>query len=127
MLVARLVGPSGEVVAIERDPRSVNRARTRAAEAGLHNVKLVETAARIASAFLVQPSAMGRRLTRAKTKIRDAGIPFEVPEAKELPPRLNAVLEAIYAAYGSGWDDVAGADPRRKGRLWKPLTWAGCS
>ena len=72
-------------------------------------------AARIASAFLVRPSAMGQRLTRAKTKIRDAGIPFEVPEAKELPQRLDAVLEAIYAAYGSGWDDVAGTDPRRKG------------
>ncbi|SED68150.1 RNA polymerase sigma-70 factor, ECF subfamily [Rhizobiales bacterium GAS191] len=72
-------------------------------------------AARIASAFLVQPDAMGRRLTRAKAKIRDAGIAFEIPEAKELQARLDAVLEAIYAAYGSGWDDVAGADPRRKG------------
>jgi predicted RNA polymerase sigma factor len=72
-------------------------------------------AARIASAFLVRPSTMGQRLTRAKAKIRDARIAFELPEAKELPPRLDAVLEAIYAAYGSGWDDVAGADPRRKG------------
>ena len=72
-------------------------------------------AARIASAFLVKPSAMGQRLSRAKTKIRDAGIAFELPETKELLPRLDAVLEAIYAAYGSGWDDVAGADPRRKG------------
>ena len=72
-------------------------------------------AARIASAFLVKPSAMGQRLARAKTKIRDACIAFELPEAKELPPRLDAVLEAIYAAYGSGWEDVAGADPRRKG------------
>lgn len=72
-------------------------------------------AARIASAFLVRPSAMGQRLSRAKTKIRDARIAFELPEAKDLPPRLDAVLEAIYAAYGSGWDDVAGADPRRKG------------
>ena len=43
MLVARLVGPSGEVVAIERDARSINRARARTAEAGLHNVKFVET------------------------------------------------------------------------------------
>jgi SAM-dependent methyltransferase len=43
MLVARLVGPSGEVVAIERDARSVNRARTRAAEAGLHNVTFAQT------------------------------------------------------------------------------------
>jgi predicted RNA polymerase sigma factor len=72
-------------------------------------------AARIASAFLVQPAAMGQRLTRAKAKIRDAGIAFAVPEPNELPPRLETVLEAIYAAYGSGWDDVAGADPRRKG------------
>jgi RNA polymerase sigma-70 factor (ECF subfamily) len=58
---------------------------------------------------------MGQRLTRAKAKIRDARIAFELPAAEELPPRLDAVLEAIYAAYGSGWDDVAGADPRRKG------------
>src|SRR5262249_37728508 len=72
-------------------------------------------AARIASAFLVSPAAMGQRLARAKAKIRDAGVAFELPEAKELPPRLDAVLEAVYAAYGSGWDDVAGADPRRKG------------
>jgi RNA polymerase sigma-70 factor (ECF subfamily) len=72
-------------------------------------------AARIASAFLVQPSAMGQRLSRAKAKIRDAGVAFELPEVKELPSRLDAVLEAIYATYGSGWDDVAGADPRRKG------------
>jgi predicted RNA polymerase sigma factor len=72
-------------------------------------------AARIASAFLVKPTAMGQRLTRSKAKIRDAGIRFELPEAKELPLRLDAVLEAIYAAYGSGWEDVAGADPRRKG------------
>ncbi len=72
-------------------------------------------AARIASAFLVQPAAMGQRLSRAKAKIRDAGISFEVPGPDELAPRLDAVLEAIYAAYGSGWDDVAGADPRRRG------------
>ena len=72
-------------------------------------------AARIASAFLVQPSAMGQRLARAKAKIREAGIAFEIPEAKELSPRLGAVLETIYAAFGSGWDDVAGADARRKG------------
>lgn len=72
-------------------------------------------AARIASAFLVQPSAMSQRLTRAKAKIRVAGLRFELPEAKQLPERLDSVLEAIYAAYGSGWDDVEGADPRRKG------------
>lgn len=72
-------------------------------------------AAPIASAFLVKPVTMGQRLARAKAKIRDSGIAFELPEAKELPERLGPVLEAIYAAYGTGWDDVAGADPRRKG------------
>lgn len=72
-------------------------------------------ASRIASAFCVSPAAMGRRLSRAKAAIRVAGIPFEVPAPNELQPRLDAVLEAIYAAYGSGWDDVAGDDPRRSG------------
>ncbi len=72
-------------------------------------------AGRIASAFLVRPSAMSRRLTRAKVKIRDARISFDSPEAEELPSRLEAVLEAIYAAYGSGWDDLSGSDPKRRG------------
>jgi predicted RNA polymerase sigma factor len=53
---------------------------------------------------------MARRLSRAKLRIREAGIPFEVPEQRELAPRLEAVLEAIYAAFGSGWDHVAGGD-----------------
>jgi RNA polymerase sigma-70 factor (ECF subfamily) len=72
-------------------------------------------AARIAQAFLVSPAAMAQRLVRAKSKIRDAGIAFEVPEDRELPERLDAVLEAIYAAYGSGWEDADGADPRSRG------------
>jgi predicted RNA polymerase sigma factor len=72
-------------------------------------------AARVGAAFVVQPAAMGQRLSRAKTKIRDARIRFELPDASELPQRLEAVLEAIYAAYGSSWDDVAGADARRRG------------
>lgn len=79
-------------------------------------------AARIASAFLVQPSAMGQRLTRAKAKIRASGLRFELPEATQLPERLDSVLEAIYAAYGSGWDDVEGADARRRGLAAEALT-----
>ncbi len=72
-------------------------------------------ATHIASAFLVSPTAMGQRLVRAKSKIRDAGIAFEVPEGDALPERLTAVLAAIYAAYGTGWEDVLGGDPKRKG------------
>lgn len=67
-------------------------------------------AVRISGAFLVAPKTMGQRLVRAKTKIRDGGIRFEVPEGRALQPRLDAVLEAIYAAFGIGWDDMAGAD-----------------
>ncbi|MDQ0440233.1 putative RNA polymerase sigma factor [Kaistia dalseonensis] len=81
-------------------------------------------AARIATAFLIPASAMGQRLVRAKVKIRDAGIPFAVPEASELPVRLDSVLEAIYAAYGSGWDDVAGADERCS-NLTREAIWLG--
>lgn len=72
-------------------------------------------AARIASAFCVAPAAMSQRLVRAKAKIRVAGIRFEDPAPGEVRARLEAVLEAIYAAYGAGWDDVAGVDPRRSG------------
>ena len=71
-------------------------------------------AARIASAFLVAPATLSQRLVRAKTKIRSAGIAFEVPEA-EWADRLGDVLEAVYAAYGTGWDDVAGTDAMKGG------------
>jgi predicted RNA polymerase sigma factor len=67
----------------------------------------------IASAFLVSPDAMGKRLVRAKQKIRQAGIPFRVPERTELPERLAAVLEAIYAAFTEGWSDPLGNDAAR--------------
>ncbi len=70
-------------------------------------------AKRIASAFLVSPATMGQRLVRAKTKIRDAAIPFTVPEAGDLPARLDAVLSAIYAAYALGWDGLDGQDEKR--------------
>lgn len=72
-------------------------------------------AARIAASFMVAPASMGQRLVRAKRRIRDAGIAFAIPEVEEIPERLAAVLSAIYAAYGTAWDDVAGADPRLAG------------
>jgi RNA polymerase sigma-70 factor (ECF subfamily) len=81
-------------------------------------------AVRIAGAFLISPKTMGQRLVRAKTKIRDGGIRFAVPEKRELPQRLDAVLEAIYAAFGIGWDDMAGADQRGRD-LAEEAIWLG--
>src|SRR5712671_126849 len=88
-----------------------------AIDPAMHTPLMLQTvlgldAVRIAHAFLVSPTTMGQRLVRAKTKIRDGGIQFEVPQERELPLRLDAVLEAIYAAFGIGWDDMAGVDQR---------------
>ena len=71
-------------------------------------------AARIAGAFLVKPATLGQQLSRAKQRIADIGIPYRIPESAELPERLGFVLDAIYAAYGTGWDDSAGLDPKRQ-------------
>jgi len=88
-----------------------------AIDPAMHTPLMLQTvlgldAARIAHAFLVSPTTMAQRLVRAKTKIRRGGIQFEVPEAVELPQRVDAVLEAIYAAFGIGWDDMTGVDQR---------------
>jgi RNA polymerase sigma-70 factor (ECF subfamily) len=61
----------------------------------------------IGTTFLVAPAAMGQRLVRAKRKIRDAGVPFRVPDPDELAARLDAVLDAIYAVFAAGWTDPA--------------------
>ena len=71
-------------------------------------------AATIASAFLVSPAAMSQRLVRAKTRIRQAGIPLRIPEPADFGERLNAVLEAVYAAYAEGWLDPTGAETKRR-------------
>jgi len=68
----------------------------------------------IASAFLMSPAAISKRLVRAKSKIRQAGIPFRVPEREELPGRLETVLDAIYAAFTEGWTDPGGTDVARR-------------
>src|SRR5215469_4287504 len=88
-----------------------------AIDPAMHTPLMLQTvlgidAARIAGAFLVSPKTMGQRLVRAKTKIRDGGIRFEIPQEHDLPQRLDAVLEAIYATFGIGWDDMVGADQR---------------
>ncbi|MEJ1160690.1 RNA polymerase sigma factor [Prosthecomicrobium sp. N25] len=81
-------------------------------------------AQRIAGAFLTSPAAMAQRLVRAKAKIRDARIPFEVPDRSALPARLDAVLGAVYAAFGTGWEDALGSDPALKG-LTEEAIWLG--
>ena len=81
-------------------------------------------AATIASAFLVAPATMGQRLVRAKAKIKQAGIPFRLPDADDLPERLGAVLEAIYATFTEGWSDPGGSAARR-GDLADEGIWLG--
>ena len=68
----------------------------------------------IASAFLMSPATMGKRLVRAKDKIRQAGIPFRIPEREELSGRLDSVLDAVYAAFTEGWADPGGTDVVRR-------------
>jgi RNA polymerase sigma-70 factor, ECF subfamily len=81
-------------------------------------------AAAIGSAFLVAPATMGQRLVRAKARIREAGIPFRVPEREELAERLDAVLEAVYAIFTEGWSDPAGTQARTRG-LADEAIWLG--
>jgi RNA polymerase sigma-70 factor (ECF subfamily) len=80
-------------------------------------------AAAIASAFLVSPTAMGQRLVRAKAKIKRAGIPFRVPERANLAQRVEAVLDAVYAAFAEGWSDPVRGE-RRRG-LAEEAIWLG--
>ena len=100
-----------------------------AIDAGIRAPLILQTilgfdAATIASAFLVAPATMGQRLVRAKQKIALAGIPFRLPERSDLPERLGAVLEAIYAAFTEGWSDPAGTEVRRR-NLAEEGIWLG--
>jgi RNA polymerase sigma-70 factor, ECF subfamily len=81
-------------------------------------------AAAIASAFLISPGTMGQRLSRAKAKIRLAGVPFKIPEREDLPERLGVALEAIYAAFSHGWAEAFSDDPHGR-NLAEEAIWLG--
>ncbi|MCA9833841.1 MAG: RNA polymerase sigma factor [Thermomicrobiales bacterium] len=74
------------------------------------------TVPEIARAFLVQESAMGRRITRAKTKIKAARIPYRVPSTEDLPARVSGVLAVLYLIFNEGYLATGpGSDPIRPG------------
>src|SRR5262249_29715377 len=71
------------------------------------------TTEEIARAFLVTPATLAQRIVRAKAKIRETPIPYEVPTPQELPERLNAVLQVIYLVFNEGYSAAAGAEVTR--------------
>src|SRR6202051_3508522 len=71
------------------------------------------TTEEIARAFLVTPAALAQRIVRAKAKIRETPIPYEVPTPQELPERLDPVLQVIYLVFNEGYSAAAGAEVTR--------------
>jgi RNA polymerase sigma-70 factor, ECF subfamily len=71
------------------------------------------TTEEIAKAFLITPRTLAQRIVRAKARIREARIPYEVPKPEELPERLDAVLQVIYLVFNEGYSAAAGAEVTR--------------
>jgi RNA polymerase sigma-70 factor, ECF subfamily len=71
------------------------------------------TTEEIAKAFLTTPRTLAQRIVRAKAKIRDTPIPYEVPSPQELPQRLGAVLQVVYLVFNEGYSAAAGAEVTR--------------
>lgn len=72
------------------------------------------TTEEIARAFLTAPPTLAQRIVRAKAKIRDAGIPYQVPEPQDLPERLDTVLQVIYLVFNEGYSASSGASVTRR-------------
>jgi RNA polymerase sigma-70 factor (ECF subfamily) len=86
-----------------------------AIDPGVHAPLILQTvlgfdAGTIAAAFLTSPAALSQRLVRAKSKIKLARIPFEIPDLADIEPRLGSVLAAVYAIYSTGWSEPPGDD-----------------
>ncbi|HTS26487.1 MAG TPA: RNA polymerase sigma factor [Bryobacteraceae bacterium] len=71
------------------------------------------TTEEIARAFLVTPATLAQRIVRAKAKIRETPIPYEVPTPQELPERLDAVLQVVYLVFNEGYSAASGAEVTR--------------
>jgi RNA polymerase sigma-70 factor (ECF subfamily) len=82
------------------------------------------TTEEIARAFLAAPRTIAQRIVRAKAKIRDARIPYQVPGAQDLPVRIDAVLQVVYLVFNEGYSASAGPSVLRHDLSQEAIRWA---